>query len=54
MWLGFGLQFVITGFTKPSGMEASSWRVLFDIQEKDILGLLIAWRTNYSVERVAG
>lgn len=54
VWLGFCLQFVITVFTKPSGMEASSWRVLFDIQEKDILGLLIAWRTNYSVERVAG
>lgn len=40
--------------TKPSRMEASSWRVVFDIQEEDILCLLIVGWTNYSVGRVAG
>lgn len=48
------LQSVVTGFTKPSRMEASSCYSSFDIKEKDILCLLIVRQTNYSIERVAG
>lgn len=55
MWLVLCLQFVVNReLTKPSRMEASSWRVVFDIQEEDILCLLIVGWTNYSVGRVAG